>query len=93
MDEFIVVLTTTGSEKEAAVIASALFGRFLYANMHHHVEHHLYPTVPFHALPKLNAEIAHHLPAPDRGVIRTNLEVLGAVVRRSLKRDRRLADA
>ena len=69
------------------------FSRFLYANMHHHVEHHLYPTVPLHALPKLNAALAHHLPEPDRGLIRTNLEVLGAVLRRSLGRGRRLADA
>ena len=68
------------------------FGRFLYANMHHHIEHHLYPTVPFHSLPRLNAEIAQHLPAPDQGLLRTNLEVLGAVLRRSLGRDRRLTE-
>ncbi len=64
------------------------FSRFLYANMSYHLEHHLYPTVPFHALPRLNAALAEQLPAPSRGLFRTNLEVLRAVLRRSLGRER-----
>jgi len=28
--------------------------RFLYWNMNYHVEHHMYPMVPFHALPQLH---------------------------------------
>jgi fatty acid desaturase len=31
--------------------------RFLYANMNYHVEHHIYPTVPFYNLPLLSAEL------------------------------------
>jgi fatty acid desaturase len=30
-------------------------------NMPYHVEHHAYPTVPFHALPKLNAMVDGHI--------------------------------
>ncbi|MFB9264165.1 fatty acid desaturase [Bradyrhizobium erythrophlei] len=30
-------------------------------NMPYHVEHHAYPTVPFHALPKLNAAVDGHI--------------------------------
>ncbi|WLA81512.1 fatty acid desaturase [Bradyrhizobium elkanii] len=30
-------------------------------NMPYHVEHHAYPTVPFHALPKLNAIVDRHI--------------------------------
>ncbi|MDH2383959.1 fatty acid desaturase [Bradyrhizobium sp. CER78] len=30
-------------------------------NMPYHVEHHAYPTVPFHALPKLNAIVDGHI--------------------------------
>jgi fatty acid desaturase len=41
-----------------------------YWNMSYHIEHHLYPTVPFHALPRLNAAIRTHLPRP--------LSILGA---------------
>jgi len=35
-----------------------------YWNMSYHIEHHLYPTVPFFALPKLNALLRNHLPKP-----------------------------
>lgn len=59
-------------------------GRFLYMNMNHHIEHHLYPVVPFHALPKLGDALKADLPAPDPGFWRTNLEVAWVVARRSL---------
>ena len=28
--------------------------RFIYSNMNYHVEHHMYPMVPYHALPRLH---------------------------------------
>lgn len=59
-------------------------GRFLYMNMNNHVEHHLYPQVPFHALPALAAAVKDQVPAPDPGFFRTNWEVLSVVLRRSL---------
>ncbi|MDX1575766.1 MAG: fatty acid desaturase [Kiloniellales bacterium] len=62
------------------------FGDFLYANMSSHLEHHLYPVVPFHALPRLNEALRDQLPAPSRGLLRTNAEVLAAIWRRSLGR-------
>ena len=62
------------------------FADFLYANMARHIEHHLYPMVPFHALPRLNEALEDQLPAPGRGLIRTNAEVLGAALRRSFGR-------
>ena len=37
--------------------------RFIYWNMNYHVEHHMFPMVPYHALPKLHAMIGHDLPA------------------------------
>ena len=64
-------------------------GRFLYMNMNNHVEHHLYPQVPFHALPKLRDAVADQVPAPDPGFFRTNLEVLSVVIRRSRGRSTR----
>jgi fatty acid desaturase len=72
--------------KSARSFTTNWFADFLYANMSNHVEHHLYPTVPFHALPRLNAELRDQLPAPDRGLLRPNAEVLGAVLRRSFGR-------
>lgn len=59
-------------------------GRFLYMNMNFHVEHHLYPQVPWYALPKLNELIKDQLPQPDPGFWQTNREVLLVVIRRSL---------
>ncbi len=42
--------------------------RFIYWNMNYHVEHHMFPMVPYHALPKLHAMIKHDLPAPNRSI-------------------------
>ena len=42
--------------------------RFIYWNMNYHVEHHMFPMVPFHALPRLHELIKHDLPAPNRSI-------------------------
>ncbi len=42
--------------------------RFIYWNMNYHVEHHMFPMVPYHALPRLHELIKHDLPAPNRSV-------------------------
>jgi len=36
------------------------FLRFLYANMNYHVEHHMYPAIPFYNLPLLNRELSQN---------------------------------
>ncbi|MFZ0302178.1 MAG: NADH:ubiquinone reductase (Na(+)-transporting) subunit F [Terracidiphilus sp.] len=38
--------------------------RFLYWNMNYHVEHHMFPLVPYHALPRLHAAVKDDCPAP-----------------------------
>jgi fatty acid desaturase len=60
------------------------FSRFLYMNMNFHVEHHMYPMVPFHALPELNEAVKDQLPEPDPGFFLTNYRVLKAIIARSL---------
>jgi fatty acid desaturase len=42
--------------------------RFIYWNMNYHVEHHMFPMVPYHALPKLHALIKDDLPAPSPSI-------------------------
>ncbi|MEM9138403.1 MAG: fatty acid desaturase [Pseudomonadota bacterium] len=64
--------------------ATGPVARFLYMNMNNHVEHHLYPQVPFHALPDLADAVADQVPRPDPGFLRTNWEVLSVVTRRTL---------
>ena len=41
--------------------------QWLYCNMNFHIEHHMYPMVPFHALPALHTEIKDQLPVPTAG--------------------------
>ena len=36
--------------------------RYLYWNMNFHIEHHMFPTVPFHALPALHEVVKSDLP-------------------------------
>ena len=66
-------------------------GRFLYLNMNNHIEHHLYPQVPFYSLPALHEAVADQTPQPDPGFWRTNLDLLSVVIRRSLGRGTRAA--
>ena len=41
--------------------------RFFYSNMNYHVEHHIFPTVPYYALPALHEQVKEYLapPAPN----------------------------
>ncbi len=65
------------------------FVSFLYLNMENHVEHHLYPQVPFYSLPALHEAIKDQLPEPDPGFWRTSLEALSVAIRRTLGRNTR----
>ena len=55
--------------------------RWLYWNMNFHVEHHMFPMVPYHALPRLHEAIKHDLPAPNRSILDAYREVVPAVLR------------
>lgn len=39
--------------------------RFIYWNMNYHIEHHMFPMVPYHALPRLHEMIKGDLPRPS----------------------------
>ena len=58
--------------------------RFIYWNMNYHVEHHMFPMVPYHALPRLHEKIKHDLPEPNHSIAEGLAEVIGAL-RRQLK--------
>jgi fatty acid desaturase len=55
--------------------------RFVYWNMNYHVEHHMFPMVPFHALPELHAEIKDDLPPPLPGFAAAFREFLPVLLR------------
>ena len=49
---------------------------FYYWNMQYHLEHHMYPAVPFYNLPKLRKAIEHDLPPAPHGLRATWREML-----------------
>jgi fatty acid desaturase len=55
--------------------------RFLYWNMNYHIEHHMYPMVPYHALPKLHEEMKSDCPAPNPSLISAIIEGVKAVAK------------
>ena len=55
--------------------------RFLYWNMNYHVEHHIFPTVPYHALPKLHEAIKADCPTPYPSSIAAYREIIPTVLR------------
>lgn len=57
--------------------------RFLYWNMNYHVEHHMFPMVPYHALPKLHEAIKHDCPEPYPSVLAAYREIIPAVLRQA----------
>ena len=57
--------------------------RFMYSNMNYHVEHHMFPMIPYHALPKLHAVIKHDCPEPYPSVLAAYREIIPAVLRQT----------
>lgn len=55
--------------------------RFIYWNMNYHVEHHMFPMVPYHRLPALHDRIKDDLPAPNPSMWQAYREVLPVLKR------------
>ena len=61
--------------------------RYLYWNMNYHVEHHMFPMVPYHALPRLHELIKHDLPAPNTSIWDGYKEMIPAFLRQLRNED------
>lgn len=55
--------------------------RFIYWNMNYHVEHHMFPMIPYHALPRLHELIKHDLPPANPSILAAYREMWPAVLR------------
>jgi fatty acid desaturase len=55
--------------------------RFIYWNMNYHVEHHMFPMVPYHRLPELHEEIRHDLAPAYPSIWAAYREIVPAVLR------------
>jgi len=53
--------------------------RYLYWNMNYHVEHHMFPMVPYHALPRLHALIKDDLPPPNTSILDAYRDVIASL--------------
>jgi fatty acid desaturase len=52
--------------------------RFLYLNMNYHIEHHMFPLVPYHKLRELHETVKHDMPAPNPSLFSAFREVYHA---------------
>lgn len=50
--------------------------RFLYWNMNYHIEHHMFPLVPYHALPRLHEEMKDDCPPAYGGIAQAFREII-----------------
>ena len=55
--------------------------RFFYWNMNYHVEHHMFPLVPYHQLPKLHQVVKADMPKPYSSILNAWKEIVPAVFR------------
>jgi fatty acid desaturase len=60
------------------------FSRFVYWNMNYHIEHHMFPLVPYHRLPELHKEMKRDCPPPYNGFWACYREIIPAL-RRQMK--------
>lgn len=61
--------------------------RFIYWNMNYHVEHHMFPMVPYHALPRLHEIMKDDLPAPNPSIAQAFAEMWPALKRQVLNEE------
>ena len=55
--------------------------RFIYWNMNYHIEHHMFPMVPYHALPALHELVKADNPRPNPSILHAYIEMYRAVKR------------
>ena len=57
--------------------------RYLYWNMNYHVEHHMFPLVPYHALPRLHELVKADMPPAYPSIAAAYREIIPAVLRQA----------
>ena len=61
--------------------------RFIYWNMNYHIEHHMFPMVPYHALPELHRDLQRYLPRPSSGIFDAYRDIIPALWRQRKEPD------
>jgi fatty acid desaturase len=55
--------------------------RFFYSDMNYHLEHHMFPMVPYYSLEQLHAEIKDDCPPPYNGLAEAYREIIPALLK------------
>ena len=55
--------------------------RYLYWEMNYHVEHHMFPMIPYHALGKLHQELKQDMPTPYAGLADAYREIVPTILK------------
>jgi fatty acid desaturase len=55
--------------------------RFLYWNMNYHIEHHMFPLVPYYRLPQLHEEVSRDCPPVYPSIWAAYKEIIPAILR------------
>jgi MocE subfamily Rieske [2Fe-2S] domain protein len=55
--------------------------RFIYWNMNYHVEHHMFPLVPYHTLPALHKAVKGDCPTPYPSILSAWKEILPTILK------------
>jgi fatty acid desaturase len=55
--------------------------RFLYWEMNYHIEHHMFPMVPYHSLGELHQELKADMPKPYSGLWEVYREMIPTLIR------------
>ena len=62
-------------------VKMCVVNRFLYWNMNYHVEHHMFPMVPYYRLPELHEEVKHDCAPVYPSVWAAYKEIIPAILR------------
>ena len=69
--------------KSTRTVNLNFFFSFLYSKMEYHIEHHIFPKIPFHNLKKLQKIIKHQMPTPKKGVIDAYKEIIPTIFKQA----------
>mgnify|MGYP001159871739 FL=1 len=70
-------------ESTRTFYTNPFLGWLCYLNMQYHIEHHIFPQIPFYNLPKLHNAIKDQLPKSNPSFISALIEMIPAIIKQS----------
>tara|TARA_Y100000746_G_C15392589_1_gene402877 strand:- start:51 stop:1049 length:999 start_codon:yes stop_codon:yes gene_type:complete len=70
-------------ESTRTFYTNPILGWLCYLNMQYHIEHHIFPQIPFYNLPKLHNLIKDQMPKPNPNFLNALIEMIPAIIKQS----------